>query len=298
VAALRILDNPADELAWFRLLHLLEGVGPATARRIMTAIGVVPGPTAAGLDGAGLDRRRSHGDPVAALAGTSSGVPASAQAEAIDLCLALTDCRSEALAGLPGAQIDRLRDALEPLIRRRYDNCEVRLRDFEALAHLASGYQSRSRMTAQLILDPPVSTGDLAGSPHLDDDYLTLSTVHSAKGGEWRAVHLIHASDGSFPSDMATGSRREIEEERRLFYVALTRAKEHLYIYAPLRFHLGEPARRGDRHSYGQRSRFLSPAVEPMLEHLPVRTQPEDIVLAEINVQLDDRVTGSLHSLW
>lgn len=299
LAALRILDNPADELAWFRLLQLLEGVGPAIARRIMGAIGVVADGAAdrvAERDGA--TSVRSESDPVSGLAGPSSGVPASAQAEATELCLAFTDCRSEALADLPGAQIDRLRDALEPLIRRRYDDGEVRLRDLDALARLASGYQSRARMTAQLILDPPISTGDLAGAPHLDDDFLTLSTVHSAKGGEWQAVHLIHASDGGFPSDMATGSRREIEEERRLFYVALTRAKDHLHIYAPLRFHVGVSAPRADRHSYGQRSRFLPPALDPLLEHRPVRPQAEDIALAGVSAQLPDAVTNSLDSLW
>jgi DNA helicase-2/ATP-dependent DNA helicase PcrA len=107
----------------------------------------------------------------------------------------------------PAAQVDRLRDGLDPLLRRRYDNADVRLRDLDALGRLASGYESRARMVAELTLDPPASTGDLAGPPLLDDDYLILSTVHSAKGGEWRVVHLIHAADGMFPSDMATGDR-------------------------------------------------------------------------------------------
>jgi DNA helicase-2/ATP-dependent DNA helicase PcrA len=299
VAALRILENPADELAWFRLLQLLEGVGPATARRVMGAIGVVDSASVGDApQGARDEVQRPDSDPVAALSGPASRVPASAQAEATELCLALIDCRSPALAAVPGAQIDRLRDALEPLIRRRYDDCDVRLRDIDALARLASGYQSRARMTAELILDPPVSTGDLAGAPHLDDDYLVLSTVHSAKGGEWRAVHLIHASDGSFPSDMATGSRREIEEERRLFYVALTRAKEHLHIYAPLRFHLGGPAQRQDRHSYSQRTRFLPSAVDTLLEHRPVRSRPEDTGMLGVRAPLHDAVTDTLNSLW
>ncbi len=297
IAALRVLDNPADELAWFRLLQLLEGVGPTTARRIMYAIGVgdqpAPGPPGAEIPAAQ--------DPVAALAGlagSGGGIPVSARREADELCLALVDCRSDALVARPGAQIDRLRGALEPLIARRYDDSEVRLRDLDALARVASGYESRTRMTAQLILDPPVSTSDLAGDPHLDDDYLVLSTVHSAKGGEWRAVHLIHAADGNFPSDMATGSRREIEEERRLFYVALTRAKEHLHIYAPLRFHLGGPGPRGDRHSYGLRTRFLPAKVDGLLEHRPVRSQREDIALTGVRARLPDTVTSSLDSLW
>lgn len=289
VAALRILDNPADELAWFRLLQLLDRVGPASARRIMASIGVGADPVPAGTVPA---------DPVAALAGPADALPGPARAEAAQLGLALLDCRSDALADRPGAQIDRLRDALEPLMRRRYDDADVRLGDFDALARVAAGYGSRARMTAQLVLDPPVSTGDLAGAPYLDDDYLILSTVHSAKGGEWRAVHLIRASDGCFPSDMATGSRREIEEERRLFYVALTRAKEHLHIYAPLRFHLGGPGARGDRHSYGLRTRFLPPETDGLLAHRPVRCAREDIGLAGVSAHLHGSVTGALDSLW
>jgi DNA helicase-2/ATP-dependent DNA helicase PcrA len=295
LAALRILDNPVDELAWFRLLQLLDRVGPTTARRIMEAIGVVDGSRAAGRPSAGSV---AAGDAVSALAGPSSGVPAPAQAEATELCLALTDCRSEALAALPGAQIDRLRQALEPLLRRRYDDCDVRLRDLDALARVASGYRSRTRMTAEMILDPPTSTGDLAGAPHLDDDYLTLSTVHSAKGGEWRAVHLIRASDGSFPSDMSTGTSRELDEERRLFYVALTRAKEHLHIYTPLRFHLGPAAVRSDRHSYGQRTRFLPPAVDALLACRAVRSHSEDAAMARPRADLPNVVTSTLDSLW
>jgi DNA helicase II / ATP-dependent DNA helicase PcrA len=299
LAALRVLDNPIDELAWFRLLQLLEGVGPATARRIMGAIGV-PG-QASGAEGSGRPRLAPpipESDPVSALAGPCSCVPAAARAEAGELGLALIDCRSEALASLPGAQIDRLRDALEPLMRRRYDDCEPRLRDLDALARVAAAYRSRTRMTADLILDPPVSTGDLAGPPHRDDDFLVLSTVHSAKGGEWRAVHVIHVSDGCFPSDMATGSRKEIEEERRLFYVALTRAKQHLHLYAPLRFHLGSSASGADRHSYSQRSRFLPPAVDGLLDRRPVRSQSEDVALAGIRAQLPDAVSASLDALW
>ena len=121
-----------------------------------------------------------------------------------------------------------------------------------------------------------MSTGDLAGPPLLDDDYVILSTVHSAKGGEWRVVHLIHAADGMFPSDMATGDAEGVEEERRLFYVALTRAREHLHIYAPLRYHHGGPFGRGDPHSYAQRTRFLPPEVDGLLEHRAVRASRAD----------------------
>ena len=148
------------------------------------------------------------------------------------------------------------------MIRRIYDRPEPRLADLDALAGLAGDYPGLDNFLADLTLDPPSSTGDLAGKPSLDDDWLTLSTVHSAKGGEWDVVHLIHAADGAFPSDMATGTAEGVDEERRLFYVALTRARSHLHIYAPLRYHHGDPGGWTDEHSYAQRTRFLPPELD------------------------------------
>jgi len=125
---------------------------------------------------------------------------------------------------------------------------------------LAGGFPTRERFVTDLTLDPPSSTSDLAGPPLLDEDYLVLSTVHSAKGGEWDVVHVIHAADGMFPSDMATGDDDQIEEERRLFYVALTRARHHLEVSFPLRYHRRSGGRE-DRHWYAQLTRFLPPEV-------------------------------------
>jgi DNA helicase-2/ATP-dependent DNA helicase PcrA len=282
LAALRVLDNPKDGLAWYRLLQLMDGVGPAGARKVMDSIGV-------SADGDG-------GDPLGRFLDGSGCVPPKAAEDFASLSGALDDCRGEKVP--PGAQVERLREGLDPLLRRRYDNADVRLRDLEALGRLASAYETRSRMVAELTLDPPASTGDLAGPPLLDDDYLILSTVHSAKGGEWRVVHIIHAADGMFPSDMATGTREEIEEERRLFYVAITRAKEHLHIYAPLRYHHSGAFGRGDKHSYAQRSRFLPPEVDPLLEHRAVRARAEDVALPALSVALPAAVDESLRGLW
>jgi len=279
IAALRVLDNPRDELAWYRLLQLLDGVGPAGARRAMEAMGVG--------EGEGLGRF---------VDGAAGLVPARAANDAERLAAALRDCVTSALAA--GAQVERLAAGLEPMIRRRYENADVRLRDLEALARVAGGFEDRSRMVAELTLDPPASTADLAGPPLLDDDYVILSTVHSAKGGEWRVVHLIHAADGMFPSDMSTGSREEIEEERRLFYVALTRACEHLHIYAPLRYHHGGPFGRGDAHSYGQRTRFLPPSVEDLLDHRAVRGRRDDVALPALSAALPSAVDDALRGLW
>ncbi|MDQ3306229.1 MAG: ATP-binding domain-containing protein, partial [Actinomycetota bacterium] len=135
-------------------------------------------------------------------------------------------------------------------------------------------------------LDPPASTGDLAGPPHLDDDYLVLSTIHSAKGGEWQVVHVIHASDGNIPSDMSLGSAEDVEEERRLLYVALTRARDTLVVSYPLRYYF----RRNpldDAHSYGQPSRFLAPAISTF-----------EVTSVGAQVIEDDPVAGELQALW
>jgi DNA helicase-2/ATP-dependent DNA helicase PcrA len=292
LAALKVLDNPRDELAWYRLLQLLEGVGPAGARRLITSLGV----TGLVAPDVGCDGNRPAGDPLARFVKGVCPLPSKAAADAAGLAAALGDCCGDSLG--PGAQIDRLRQGLDPLVRRRYDNAEVRLRDLEALGQIASGFDTRAQMVAELTLDPPSSTGDLAGPPLLDDDYVILSTVHSAKGGEWRVVHLIHAADGMFPSDMATGSQEEIEEERRLFYVALTRAKEHLHLYAPLRYHHGGPFGRGDAHSYGQRTRFLPPAVNELLDQRPVRARRSDGALLVTPVELPSAVDDALRALW
>ena len=174
-----------------------------------------------------------------------------------------------------------------PLFARRYPGtASVRLADLEHLRSLATDYQSRSRFLAELTLDPPTSTGDMAGPPHLDDDFLVLSTIHSAKGGEWQVVHVIHASDGNIPSDMALGSAEEVEEERRLFYVALTRARDTLVVSYPLRYYF----RRNpldDAHSYGQASRFLAPAAATF--------DPTSVGEAVVD---DDPVAGELAALW
>ncbi|HJS27227.1 MAG TPA: ATP-dependent helicase [Actinomycetota bacterium] len=234
LAVLRIADNPRDEVSWFRVLQLLDHVGPAGARRVMAAFGV-----------------SAPGDPMARFLDQAIAVPAPARAE-LD---ALRTTFGE-LGGPPSTQVERVRRFLEPLLRRRYDQPEPRLRDLEQLEQLATGFETRDRFVAELTLEPPVSTSDLAGPPHLDEDYLVLSTIHSAKGGEWDIVHVIHAADGMIPSDMATGDADELEEERRLFYVALTRARDELHVYFPLRYHRSN---RGleDRHWYAQLTRFL-----------------------------------------
>ncbi|MDQ6840286.1 MAG: ATP-dependent helicase [Actinomycetota bacterium] len=261
VSCLRVLDNPWDELAWSRVLGLLDGVGPTTVTRLLVDLGVRPRLI-----------RPAGADPLSVFVGPDRPRVRTSADDLDALVSALVDCRRPGLAA--GAQVDRLGVALDPLIRRRYDHAEVRLADFAALVSSTAAGSSRSALIADLALGPPSSTGDLAGAPHLDDDWLTLSTVHSAKGGEWRVVHVVHAADGMFPSDLATGHVDGIDEERRLFYVALTRAQDQLHLYAPLRYHHGGAMGRGDRHSWAQRTRFLPPAVDPLLDQRAVRSPP------------------------
>jgi DNA helicase-2/ATP-dependent DNA helicase PcrA len=284
LAALRVLDNPRDELAWHRMFLLLEGVGPASARRMIEDLEF-------GGGGATL------GGAIALLSSARPPLPGRAADQAAALARALEECSAPGLA--PGVQIERLRRGLDPLLRHRYADAEVRLRDLDALTGLAGTYGTISELICDLALDPPSSTSDLAGPPTLDDDYLILSTVHSAKGGEWRVVHLIHVVDGMFPSDLATGAREEVEEERRLFYVALTRAREHLHIYAPLRLHQGHQAGRGDRHGYAQRSRFLHRGLSGLIEERPVRTRAADLCLPEASHrEIGSAVEEALRALW
>jgi DNA helicase-2/ATP-dependent DNA helicase PcrA len=141
--------------------------------------------------------------------------------------------------------------------------------DVEQLARLAAGYASRERFLTELTLDPPQSTSDQSGVPHLDEDYLILSTIHSAKGQEWQCVYVLNCVDGCIPSDMATGSTEEIEEERRLLYVAMTRAKEHLHLVVPHRFYVTQQS--GDRHMYAARTRFIA---DGMLDRFDQVTWP------------------------
>ena len=159
-----------------------------------------------------------------------------------------------------------------PHLDRLYDDAPVRKGDIEHVQQMAKGYPSRERFLTELTLDPPEATSDRAGPPVLDDDYLILSTIHSAKGQEWTSVHVLNAVDGCIPSDMSTGSGEEIEEERRLLYVALTRAKSYLQVIVPQRFYVTQQRGVGDRHLYAGRTRFID---ESTVNHFEVMAWPD-----------------------
>ena len=244
VALLRLLDNPADELSWFRVLQLLEGVGPTRARRVLDAL-QEPG-------GGAPDLGRW---PDAAV-----HIPEESREHAASLIVAIAG--SDIPAGADaGVRVERCCSALAPLVRLRYADGAARVGDFEQLLAGARGAEDVRHFVSELVIDPPASSADLAGPPHLDEDYLVLSTVHSAKGLEWDAVHLIAAYDGNFPADMSTGTAEGIAEERRLLYVALTRARRRLHVYVPSRYY-HRPHGRDDAHGLGRASRFLTDEVQ------------------------------------
>jgi len=251
IAALRMLENPADELSWHRVLQVIEGIGPSTARRIMAAIGVGKAENDDQSFAAASDGR----SPLRRLAESPPSVPPAAREQFKSLRSVIADCMGTP-APPPASQVQRIRQFYEKVFTRLYDNTTVRVRDLEQLEQLAGRYASRAELITDLTLDPPSSTQDFAGDPLRDDDYLILSTIHSAKGCEWDAVHILHMADGVIPSDMATGNEAQVDEERRLLYVAMTRARTALHLYFPLRYYY---AGRGmtDRHTYAQLTRFI-----------------------------------------
>lgn len=263
VALLRILENPEDEVSWFRVLQMLDGIGPRVAAKVMATLGVAA-------------ENRDGISPLRRLAESPPDVPPPAAPAFDSLVHTLGTCSGQVPEPELAVQVERVREFYEPLFKKRYDDADIRLRDLEQLAHIAAGYRSRGAFLSDLSLDPPRATSDLAQPPFLEEDYLTLTTIHSAKGCEWEVVHVIHAADGMIPSDMAVGDDAGIEEERRLFYVALTRARDALYIYFPLRYYHRNKGL-SDAHGYAQLSRFITPDVRATVdEYTSPRPDPGD----------------------
>ncbi|WP_437377654.1 ATP-dependent helicase [Inquilinus limosus] len=234
LAVLRWAENPRDRIAGFRVLQLLPGIGPAHSGRV-------------------LDEMAAALMPFAALAGSKP--PAAAAAAWSDLAALMRALRDRDLTW--PAELDAIQRWYGPHLERIHEDAEIRSADLVQLAQIAAGSASRSEFLTDLALDPPEATGDHSGAPLLDDDYLVLSTIHSAKGREFRSVHILNVVDGCIPSDLGTGSREEIEEERRLLHVAMTRAKDDLHLVVPHRFYTHGQPQRGDRHVYAPRTRFI-----------------------------------------
>jgi len=225
------------------VLQLLPGMGPVNARKCVELLEAQSG---------AFDALRGYSP---------------AQTMSIDYgkLLALLRGLAEPQRPWPG-QVRQVRDWYQPHLERIYEQAHSRLGDLDQLEQLSGQYPSRERFLTELTLEPPHASGDLSGRPSLDEDYVVLSTVHSAKGMEWDTVYVLNVVDGSFPSEFATGRTELIDEERRLLYVAMTRARNELQLCAPLRFPLAQQPRNADGHVYGARSRFLSDKVLKTLE--------------------------------
>jgi DNA helicase-2/ATP-dependent DNA helicase PcrA len=232
LALLRFVENPRDRVAGFRILHLLPGIGPASAQRV-------------------LDQMAEATDPIGALCGLPSPPRAAAD------WTAFVDAVGNLRYSEWPTDLERVRLWYEPHLDRIHEDAETRRADLIQLEQIASGYPSRERFLTELTLDPPDATSDQAGVPLLDEDYLILSTIHSAKGQEWKSVYVLNVVDGCMPSDLGAGTSAELEEERRLLYVAMTRAKDDLHLVVPQRFFTHGQHAQGDRHVYASRTRFI-----------------------------------------
>jgi DNA helicase-2/ATP-dependent DNA helicase PcrA len=241
LAILRWAQNGGDRLAGFRALQLVPGVGPTRAARILDA----------------LDETGAYG----AVRNTAPPAGAGEAWDALKQMLAALGPES----AWPG-DLDLVARWYAPLMSERYDDARVRMGDIEQLQRIGATFASRQSFLTELTLDPPNSTSDESGPPRKDDDYLILSTIHSAKGQEWRNVFVLNVVDGCMPSDLGAGSTAELEEERRLLYVAMTRAKDELHLVTPQRFYHTQQAKSGDKHVYAIRSRFIPSSILPKFE--------------------------------
>jgi DNA helicase-2/ATP-dependent DNA helicase PcrA len=268
---LRIAENPKDTTSAHRLLQLLDGFGPAHTRRA-------------------VDFLAQNKFDLKAWQDFEPPAAASEQWQVFTkLLLTLTE-----MVPLPD-QLAAIRAFYQPILEKRYDNSEPRSRDLEQLQQISHNFQSRRELLTDLTLDPPSNTQDLAGPPMFEEDYLILSTIHSAKGCEWDAVYVLHAADGNIPSDMSTGSDEEIEEERRLFYVALTRAKDFLDVVFPLRYY-HKKHRTGDAHSYAQLTRFLPAQILNHFEKISLEPRSQADQGARLNAQSD--LKKKIAAMW
>jgi DNA helicase-2/ATP-dependent DNA helicase PcrA len=237
LAVLNWAENPKNDLAGFRVLQILEGIGPATARKACDHLSV----------------NNANFSSLVTLSGVPHGSRSQWQA---------TTNLMQTLVSTPwSGQLELVVRWYQPHLERIFDQAFPREGDLEQLLQLSNDYADRRAFLTELTLDPPSASGDLAGAPHLDEDFLILSTVHSAKGQEWDTVYVQHFSDGTFPNEFALSDANKLEEERRLAYVALTRAKNKLVLVNPFRYFIPEQPKYGDRHVYGTKSRFLTAPV-------------------------------------
>ncbi|OLL30249.1 ATP-dependent DNA helicase [Burkholderia sp. SRS-W-2-2016] len=286
LAVLRWAENPRDRVAGFRVVQLLPGVGPATAAKLLDEI----------------VERAGGADPVASAGGVLAAFAAPARAQEdwhpfVKLMSSVYGRQSP----WP-AEFEMVRRWYEPHLERNHEDAVVRHADLLQMESIAGTYASRERFLTELTLDPPDATSDESGVPLIDEDYLILSTIHSAKGQEWRNVFVLNGVDGCIPSDLGTGSDEEIDEERRLLYVAMTRAKEDLHIVVPQRFYVHNQTHLGDRHVWASRTRFISTPLLPLFDayawpRVPVASAPSATGLAAA-ARAKLEIGAKLRKMW
>lgn len=275
VSYIRLAENPNDALAALRVLELLPGIGPRTAASLIERLAAADGDFEAWI-----------GAPVPDAAGAL-------WPEFVTLMRTLTAAPADDVAG----QLHAARVFYAPLLERRYDAPHARLADLEQLEMLGGRFRDRTRFLTELTLDAPQWTGDFAGPPLLDEDYLILSTIHSAKGLEFDVVYVIHAADGNIPSDMATGTAGEIEEERRLLYVACTRARDMLYVTHPLRYYAAGRGR-SDAYGYAQRTRFIPDRMRPLFSETQARTGGDEADVPAAPPVTTADIRAGVRAMW
>ena len=277
LSVLRWAHNPRNQLAGFRVAQLVPGIGPASARKL-------------------IDAMAASADPVAVL--LQFEPPPAAKVDWAGFCERYARLQSGGGQGSWPADLEWASDWYLPHLDRLYDDAMVRQADLLQLQRIAASYGSRERFLTELTLDPPEATSDEAGIPHRDEDYLILSTIHSAKGQEWKAVYVLNVVDGCMPSDLATESAQQIEEERRLLYVAMTRAKQHLELITPQRFYVQQQSGYGNRHVYATPSRFIPPGVAVLFERGVQGRSPPDVVGSVGNGAVTVNLAAKVSAAW
>src|SRR5215467_6843298 len=273
LSILRWCENPRDRVAGFRAVQLLPGIGPSTAAKILDQVEAEPHAT---------DLLYDIKVPKAA----AQDWPAFAK---------LVEQMGKTTWPV---ELELVQEWYAPHLDRIYDDAPLRAADIAQLGQIAAGYGSRERFLTELTLDPPDATSRRAGAVLKDEDYTFLSTIHSAKGQEWRIVRILNVVDGCIPSDRATGTSEEIEEERRLLYVAMTRAKDELDLIVPQRFFTHQQAKLGDRHVYTLRSRFIPDSILGSFATRNWRDQTDGPIRVARQAASSIDVAASLMRMW
>jgi DNA helicase-2/ATP-dependent DNA helicase PcrA len=275
LAVLRWVDNPRNSVAGFRVLKLLPGIGPAQAKQA-------------------LDQFEASGFDVKSLAGFDAPQPVKMDWKRF---CALFERLADPATPWPG-QVGQVREWYKPQLERIHDAAWTRMGDLEQLEQLSVAQPSRERFLTELTLDPPIASSDQSAGASKDEDYVILSTIHSAKGQEWDIVYVLNVSDGNFPSEFSTGKPELVEEERRLLYVAMTRARNELHLCAPLRFAVTQQPKNGDAHVYGAKSRFMSDKVLDTFEKISIRNTVGSTESLKAGETATVDVVAQLKEMW